>query len=561
MNEVSVTPPPPPAGSLEMYAKTDDVMYIQDSSGNEVPIGTPDAITDLTGDVTASGPGSVVATVVSVGGSLAAAINSATILANNATALNTPSQIVRRDASGNFAAGTITANITGNVNGVDPAAHASRHLPSGADPITTAAPITNLDATTTNAVGTANSLARSDHSHAISTGVVSTILPDQANAAGTSANLARADHIHNVPSGAVVQIGTSNFAGAAASFALSDHVHAHGNQTSGSLHAVVTSLVNGFMITTDKIKLDAATNLNTPSTIVMRDASGNFSAGMITANLTGNVTGNVSGSSGTFTGSLSGDVTGTQSATVIAVGAVTDTKASLANKPAVTVVATTNQTLSGLPTIDSQATAVGSLILATAQTTGSENGPWVAAAGAWSRPTWYPSGGTTQAFQFITTLIRLGATYRGTTWRMTTAGPITIDTTATTWVVTPIALNPSTIDGGKITATFLNRVVTLTDAATIAVDASLGNTFDVTLGGNRTLGAPTNPINGQKVTFRIRQDATGGRTLAFDAIYRFGLDLVSFTASTAANKLDYIGCIYNGADTKWDVVAVSKGFN
>lgn len=46
-----------------------------------------------------------------------------------------------------------------------------------------------------------------------------------------------------------------------------------------------------------------ATNANTASTIVARDASGNFSAGTITAALTGNVTGNVTGSSGSTTGS------------------------------------------------------------------------------------------------------------------------------------------------------------------------------------------------------------------------------------------------------------------
>lgn len=40
--------------------------------------------------------------------------------------------------------------------------------------------------------------------------------------------------------------------------------------------------------------VDAATNANTASTIVKRDASGNFSAGMITADLTGDVTGTVS---------------------------------------------------------------------------------------------------------------------------------------------------------------------------------------------------------------------------------------------------------------------------
>jgi len=60
-----------------------------------------------------------------------------------------------------------------------------------------------------------------------------------------------------------------------------------------------------------------ATNLNNPSTIVLRDASGNFSAGVITASLTGNVTGNVTGSATSFSGSLVGDVTGIQSATVV----------------------------------------------------------------------------------------------------------------------------------------------------------------------------------------------------------------------------------------------------
>jgi hypothetical protein len=45
-----------------------------------------------------------------------------------------------------------------------------------------------------------------------------------------------------------------------------------------------------------------ATSANTVSAIVARDASGNFTAGTVTANLTGNVTGNVSGSAGSATG-------------------------------------------------------------------------------------------------------------------------------------------------------------------------------------------------------------------------------------------------------------------
>lgn len=128
-----------------------------------------------------------------------------------------------------------------------------------------------------------------------------------------------------VPAGTPVQIGTSNNAGAANTIARGDHVHAHGNQIGGTLHAIATTLVAGFMSALDKAKLDAATAAATVSTLVFRDASGSFAANEITAdlvgdvsgNLTGNVTGNVSGSAGSFTGALVGDVTGTQGATVV----------------------------------------------------------------------------------------------------------------------------------------------------------------------------------------------------------------------------------------------------
>ena len=76
-------------------------------------------------------------------------------------------------------------------------------------------------------------------------------------------------------------------------------------------------------ITNAASTVNAATNLNTASTIVKRDGSGSFAAGTISGNLIGNVTGNVSGSAASFTGFLSGDVAGTQGATAIATGAVT----------------------------------------------------------------------------------------------------------------------------------------------------------------------------------------------------------------------------------------------
>lgn len=108
-------------------------------------------------------------------------------------------------------------------------------------------------------------------------------------------------------------------------------------------------------------------------------------------------------------------------------------------------------------------------------------------------------------------------------------------------------------------------VATLTDAATIAIDASRGNVFapvvfDVTLAGNRTLGAPTNPSDGQKIIIRVKQDGTGTRTLAYNAIYRFPSDIPSPTLSTVASTTDILAFVYNAASVKWDCVSAIKGY-
>ena len=54
-----------------------------------------------------------------------------------------------------------------------------------------------------------------------------------------------------------LSVGASNLEGSAHSAARSDHVHAHGDQAGGSLHALATTLVAGFMSESDKTKLDS----------------------------------------------------------------------------------------------------------------------------------------------------------------------------------------------------------------------------------------------------------------------------------------------------------------
>lgn len=78
-------------------------------------------ITALTGDVTASGTGSVAATVVEVGGAAAADVAASVADTQNATSSPVASAIAKFDGSGDLHAftffGALTGDVTGNVSG------------------------------------------------------------------------------------------------------------------------------------------------------------------------------------------------------------------------------------------------------------------------------------------------------------------------------------------------------------------------------------------------------------------------------------------------------------
>ena len=80
-------------------------------------------------------------------------------------------------------------------------------------------------------------------------------------------------------------------------------------------------------------------------------------------------------------------------------------------------------------------------------------------------------------------------------------------------------------------------LVTLTDGATITPDFAAGLNLTVTLGGNRTLANPANLKAGQSGVILLKQDGTGGRTLAFGSYWKFpGGSAPSLT--TTASKTD-----------------------
>jgi hypothetical protein len=111
----------------------------------------------------------------------------------------------------------------------------------------------------------------------------------------------------------------------------------------------------------------------------------------------------------------------------------------------------------------------------------------------------------------------------------------------------PIALNPlggnvgigTTSPTGKLTLSG-NAVVVpvaLTDAATVAVDLSLSNNYTLTLGGNRTLGAPTNQTAGQSGVIVITNG--GANTLAFASVWKFAGGTAPTVTASGVDVLAY----------------------
>ena len=112
-----------------------------------------------------------------------------------------------------------------------------------------------------------------------------------------------------------------------------------------------------------------------------------------------------------------------------------------------------------------------------------------------------------------------------------------------------VALTASDIADDLITSAKLNySEATLTDQATVTWDASTQDVCKLTLGGNRTLAAPTNSTTGQFISILVIQDGTGSRTLTWNAVYEFASDTAP-TLTTTANLGDVFVFRYNGA--KW----------
>ena len=121
--------------------------------------------------------------------------------------------------------------------------------------------------------------------------------------------------------------------------------------------------------------------------------------------------------------------------------------------------------------------------------------------------------------------------------------------TAGTDYVTPTG--SETLTNKRITP----RINTTASTTTLTINSDTTDQYTVTaLAVNMAIGAPTGtPTDGQKLIIRILDNGTV-RSLSWDAAFR---TINTFLPSaTVANKTTYVGCLYNTAASKWDVVGV-----
>ncbi len=117
----------------------------------------------------------------------------------------------------------------------------------------------------------------------------------------------------------------------------------------------------------------------------------------------------------------------------------------------------------------------------------------------------------------------------------------------------------------KFTAVHYDTIVTLADAATVALDSSLGNEFYLSTAAGRTIGVPSNaPAAGltQTIHIYVKNTDSGSHTLTLTttgAGFRFGAEIVAIT-DIPAGKTNHIIAKWHAVDSRWDVVGMLSSY-
>lgn len=267
-------------------------------------------------------------------------------------------------------------------------------------------------------------------------------------------------------------------------------ISAADGSSAGSMSAAHYTLVNN------------ATDANTASTIVKRDASGNFTAGTVSATSV----------------SISGAVT---NATDAATKAYVDSVATgLDVKASVRVATTANVDLSGAlengDVVDGVTLATGNRVLVKNQSTGSQNGIYVVqASGAAVRAT--DADADAEVTPGLFTFVEEGTANGNTGWVLTTDSPITVGSTALAF--SQFSDSAALTAGSGLTLTGSDLSVNVDDS-TIEISSDILRVKDAGITSAKlatsAVDVSTSTVTG---TLPVAKGGTGATTAADNAVF------------------------------------------
>ena len=197
------------------------------------------------------------------------------------------------------------------------------------------------------------------------------------------------------------------------------------------------------------------------------------------------------------------------------IGQVQAAAAGISSKDPVNAVSNVNiATLSGLPTVDGITLVAGNRVLLIAQTTASQNGPWVVGSGAWTRPVTEGSA-TAELDVGALWLSVAGTAFAGTQWRLSTTGAITPGTTSISIVQfgagsSYTAGNGLSLTGSAFAVLPVAAGGIVVSGSGVAVDTTVvTRKFSATIGDGSTLAyVVTHNLGTQDVIMQVKQAAT-----------------------------------------------------
>jgi len=267
-------------------------------------------------------------------------------------------------------------------------------------------------------------------------------------------------------------------------------ISAADGSNAGSMSAAHYTLVNN------------ATDANTASTIVKRDASGNFTAGTVSA------------TSVTISGAVTNATDAATKAYVDSVATGLDVKAS------VRVATTANVDLSGAlengDVVDGVTLATGDRVLVKNQSTGSQNGIYVVqASGAAVRAT--DADADAEVTPGLFTFVEEGTANGNTGWVLTTDSPITVGSTALAF--SQFSDSAALTAGSGLTLTGNDLSVNVDDS-TIEISSDILRVKDAGITSAKlatsAVDVSTSTVTG---TLPVAKGGTGATTAADNAVF------------------------------------------